>query len=241
MILRVIKLFAMCSLLSIVTSCVSNDVVDYQALAPSISQHPGGIVQVYAARTWGAKEALAVHTWISTKKAGEDHYTSYEIIGWRLRHNSSALVVRKTKPDRDWWGHAPQLLLDYRKDNANEVIDKIRQAVTDYPFKDTYHAWPGPNSNTFTAYIGKEVSELRMDLPSTAIGKDYRGITYIVGMSPSGTGIQASFFGLLSLTLGYEEGFELNILGLNVEIDLFDLAIELPGIGRIGPDPVEQE
>ncbi len=241
MILRIIKLFTMCSVLSIVASCVSNDVVEYKALAPSVSQHPGGIVQVYGARTWGAKEALAVHTWISTKKAGEDKYTSYEIIGWRLRHNDSALVVRKTKPDRDWWGHAPQLLLDYRQDNADEVIDKIRQAVTDYPFKETYHAWPGPNSNTFTAYIGKEVSELGLDLPSTAIGKDYRGITDIIGMSPSGTGVQASFFGLLSLTLGYEEGLELNILGLNVEIDLFDLAVELPGVGRIGPDPVEDK
>lgn len=239
MILRALKLFALCSLLSVLTSCVSNDVVEHKRLAPSISQHQGGIVQVYAARTWGAKEALAVHTWISTKKSGADHYTSYEIIGWRLRHRDSALVIRKNKPDRDWWGHAPQLLLDYREADADAVIDKISNAVADYPYKETYQAWPGPNSNTFTAYIGKEVGELGLDLPSTAIGKDFRGITDIVGMSPSGTGVQASLFGLLSLTLGLEEGLELNVLGLNVELDLFDLAIELPGVGRIGPDPVD--
>jgi len=30
---------------------------------------------------------------------------------------------------------------------------------------------------------------------------------------------------------------EVNILGLNLELDL---AVELPGVGRIGPDPVDE-
>jgi hypothetical protein len=238
MLLRILKLFILCSLLSILASCVSNDVVESKPLAPSFSQYKGGIVQVYAARTWGAKKAFAVHTWISTRKSGDKQYTSYEIIGWRLKHNDTALVVRKTKPDRDWWGHAPELLLDYRGEDVDQVIDKISRAVANYPHQSTYQAWPGPNSNTFTAYIGKAAPELGLDLPSTAIGKDYRNLTDVLGLSPSGTGIQASLFGLLSLTIGYEEGLELNILGLNIELDLFDLAIELPGVGRLGPKPV---
>ena len=177
-------------------------------------------------------------TWISTKKSGADHYTSYEIIGWRLRRNNSALVIRNSLPDRDWWGHQPELLLDYRASDADNLIDRIATAVANYPYKNEYQAYPGPNSNTFTATIARQVPELGLDLPSTAIGKDYKSLAQTFGKSPSGTGVQASLFGMLGLTLGLEEGIELNILGLNFELDLFDLAIELPGIGRIGAEPV---
>lgn len=239
MLMKFIKILVLCSILSITTSCVSNHQTPYQPLAPMAGQFDGGIVQVYSARTWGAKKALAVHTWVSTRKSNETEYTSYEIIGWRLKYGNNALVVRRNKPDRDWWGNPPTLLLDYRNPDADAVIDQIRAAVEQYPHKTNYHAWPGPNSNTFTAYIGQQVPALGLDLPSTAIGKDYREIDGLVGLSPSGTGVQASLYGLLSLTVGYEEGLELNILGLNFEVDLFDLAIELPGVGRIGPEAVD--
>jgi len=227
-------------LFGLITSCAQNKVQTRGTFAPDASLYSGGVIQVYAARTKGAKQAVAVHTWISTKKTTDEQYTSYEIIGWKLRRNNTALVVRNSLPDRDWWGQQPELLLDYREEDVDVLIDKIKQAVEDYPYKDEYQAYPGPNSNTFTATIAAKVPELGLDLPSTAIGKDYKSLGNTFGMSPSGTGIQASFFGLLGLTLGYEEGIELNILGLNLELDIFDLAIELPAIGRIGGAPVKQ-
>ncbi len=226
-------------LFGLLTSCAQNKVQTRGTFAPDASLYSGGVIQVYAARTKGAKGSVAVHTWISTKKTTDDHYTSYEIIGWKLRRNDTALVVRNNLPDRDWWGQQPELLLDYREQNVDVLIDRIKQAVDDYPYKNEYQAYPGPNSNTFTATIAAKVPELGLDLPSTAIGKDYKSLGNAFGMSPSGTGIQASFFGLLGLTLGYEEGIELNILGLNLELDIFDLAIELPAIGRIGGAPVK--
>lgn len=189
---------------------------------------------MYSARTKGAKQSVAVHTWISTKKSTDNYYTSYEIIGWKLRRNDTALVIRHDLPDRDWWGHQPELLLDYRKTDTDELINKIATAVESYPYKSEYQAYPGPNSNTFTATIASQVPELGLDLPSTAIGKDYKTLSNALGLSVSGTGVQASLFGVLGLTLGYEEGIELNVLGLNFEFDIFDLAIELPAIGRIG-------
>ncbi|WDE07157.1 DUF3750 domain-containing protein [Thalassomonas viridans] len=224
-----------------ISSCSSNSEQTRGLLAPKPGQYSGAVIQVYAARTWGAKQAVSVHTWISTKRSGESHYTSYEIIGWRLRRSNSALVVRKNLPDRDWWGHQPQLLLDYRLQDADELIGKIEAAVAAYPFKHEYQAYPGPNSNTFTASIARAVPELGLDLPSTAIGKDYSPLTEVVGPSPSGSGYQFSLLGLLGLTIGVEEGLELNLLGLNFELDVFDLAIELPGIGRIGADQVSSE
>ena len=76
--------------------------------------------------------------------------------------------------------------------------------------------------------------ELRLDLPSTAIGKDWLGTTRFADAAPSGTGFQLSLWGLLGLTLAAEEGIELNLAGLNFGIDPLGLAIKLPGIGRIG-------
>ena len=203
-------------------------------LSPNPARFREPIIQVYEARTRGAKSALAVHTWIAYKDAEADEYTVAEIIGWRLRRTGTALVVSKGVPDKAWYGNEPSLILDLRGAEYSKVIDKLEKAINSYPYKDEYTAWPGPNSNTFVAWLGLEVPELGLDLPSTAIGKDWRPIEDTFGLSPSGTGVQASLFGLLGLTLGYEEGLEINILGLNFELDLFDLALELPGIGRIG-------
>jgi len=239
-----IKIFAsLCFIITIgfLSSCAQNNVPTRGTFAPDAKEYASGIVQVYSARTRGAKQAVSVHTWISTKKSTDDHYTSYEIIGWKLRRHDSALVVRENLPDRDWWGNQPELLLDYREQDADKVIDKIKLAVEQYPYKDKYQAYPGPNSNTFTAMIAAQAPELGLDLPSTAIGKDYKAFSNTFGMSTSGTGVQASFFGMLGLTLGYEEGIELNVLGLNFELDIFDLAIELPAVGRIGSAPAQKQ
>ncbi len=217
------------------SACSNKPLITAGTFAPPAELTPEAVIQVYGARTRGAKSALAVHTWISTKKTSDPYYTSYEVNGWRLKYGNTALVTRTGQPDRDWWGNQPELLLDIRGNKLDPIIDKIADAVERYPYKNTYQAWPGPNSNTFVAYIGKQVPELNLDLPSTAIGKDYREIDEVLGLTPSGTGVQASLWGLLGLSLGYEEGIELNFLGLNFELDIFDLAIELPGVGRIGP------
>ncbi|WP_376967192.1 hypothetical protein ABNQ39_33245 [Azospirillum sp. A26] len=75
--------------------------------------------------------------------------------------------------------------------------------------------------------------DLRLDLPSTALGKDYLGRA-MFARAPSGTGWQISLFGVAGLLLAVEEGVEVNVLGLTIGIDPLDLAVKLPGIGRVG-------
>ncbi len=56
---------------------------------------------------------------------------------------------------------------------AEQGIDQVEEAVRNYPWPTTYDAFPGPNSNTFTAWIAKEVPDLKLDLPFSAIGSGY--------------------------------------------------------------------
>jgi len=202
-------------------------------LAPAPSAHDEAIIQVYAARTWGAKKVISVHTWFAVKGRGAPQFTTYQVIGWRLRRRGSALVVEQGVPDRPWYGNTPELLLDLRGDRAEALIERLERAVAEYPFADRYRAWPGPNSNTFTAFVGRRLPELGLDLPATAIGKDYLGERWW-DATTAGDGWQGSLAGLAGLAIGPSTGLEVNLLGLNVEIDPADGAIDLPGWGRLG-------
>jgi len=202
-------------------------------LAPDPATTPEAVVQVYAARTWGWRGYFGVHTWVAAKPAGATAYTVYEVIGWRLRSSDTAVVIRNRIPDERWFGNAPHLLADKRGPGVDGLIERIEKAVGEYPYAGEYTMWPGPNSNTFTAWIARAVPELEVDLPPTAIGKDYNG-GRLIGSAPSGGGLQLSLFGLLGVTASGIEGLEVNVLGLTFGIDVLSPAIKLPLFGRLG-------
>lgn len=201
-------------------------------LAPDPATTPEAVIQVYGARAFRWRGAFAVHTWISAKRPGADSYRVYEVVGW---HGDNSVKSGEAVPDRLWFGAEPELYLDLRGPQAEGLIDRIEAAVKSYPYEGRYRTWPGPNSNTFTAYVARAVPELGLELPPHAVGKDYLGATDFVASAPSGTGYQVSLFGLFGLLVAREEGLEVTILGLTFGIDPMDLAIKLPGVGSIGP------
>ena len=121
---------------------------------------------------------------------------------------------------------------------VDALIEKVDAAAKSYPYNESYAVWPGPNSNTFTAHVARAVPELRLDLPPTAIGKDYIPDGKIFAEAPSGTGYQVSLFGLLGVLAAREEGVEVNILGLTFGLDLASPALKLPMAGRIGSNNI---
>jgi Protein of unknown function (DUF3750) len=201
--------------------------------APDPERERRAVVQVYAARTVRWRGYFGVHTWIAAKAADADGYVVYEVTGWQLRRTNSAISVSNRAPDGRWFGSKPELVAQSIGLTASALIPRIEAAVRDYPYRNRYRVWPGPNSNTFTAFVLRAVPELRADLPPTAIGKDYLG-PRLVARSPSGTGAQISVFGLLGVLAGLEEGLEINLLGLTFGIDPGQLALKLPLAGRIG-------
>ncbi len=203
-------------------------------LAPHPDEEPAAIVQVYGARAYSWRGAFGIHTWIATKRQDASHYLVYQVIGWNLyRGRSSVSVDRVRSPDFAWFNSPAVLLHQRRGPLAEALIDRIQTAVDEYPYAHAYRLWPGPNSNTFTAYVAREVPELGVDLPPTAIGKDYIAGGNVVGRMPSGSGWQVSLLGLLGIGIAWEEGIEINILGLSAGVDVNDLALRLPGLGRV--------
>lgn len=206
---------------------------DSSGLAPLPAVHSDAVIQVYAARTYSWRGNLAVHTWLATKAKDADSYLVHQVIGFRARRGLSVRVSERDMPDRYWYGNEPELLVDIRGEDAEGLLPEVLAAVQSYPYPDSYTMWPGPNSNTFTAHVGRSVPELRLSLPVTAIGKDYLPGN-IVATTPSGTGVQFSLFGVLGFMAALHEGIELNVLGLSAGVDFRRPALKLPGIGRVG-------
>jgi len=207
---------------------------DSSGQAPDPATTPEAVIQVYGARTVGWRGAFGVHTWIVTKPSGAGHYTRHEVVGWGVDQGMSTVRVNRAGPDNYWFGAFPEKLADVRGPHVDALIERVSLAVRNYPYPSTYRTWPGPNSNTFVAYIARALPELGVDMPPTAIGKDFLPGGAVLARSPSGTGVQVSVLGVAGVLVGWEEGVEINLLGLTLGLDLKSPGIKLPGLGRLG-------
>lgn len=187
---------------------------------------------VFTGRTGRWKGIFAVHSWVVLKPENATTWSRYDVVGWGqpLRTNGWA-------PDGRWFGNTPRVLVDVRGPAAAALMPKLKAAIASYGYSNfgDYRIWPGPNSNTFTASVLRAVPELEATLPPNALGKDFRPYPYF-GLTDSGTGIEASLWGLLGLKVGWVEGVELNFFSLVAGLDLRHPAVKLPGFGRLGMD-----
>jgi len=199
-------------------------------LAPAAAD-PAARIIVFSGRTGRWKGIFAVHSWIVLKPENARSYTRYDLTGF-----GRPIHVNGWAADARWFGHTPQVVANIRGPAAAAAIPKIRAAITDYPFPNLgdYRLWPGPNSNTFVAHVLRAAPELDIALPPEAIGKDFRADGTLFGLTGSGTGVEASLWGLLGLKLGWVEGLEVNLLSLVAGLDIRRPAVKLPGFGRIG-------
>ena len=108
---------------------------------------------------------FAHHSWIVVKEEGASRYTRYDKVGW-----GRPVRTDGWPPDGRWFGTRRSSSCAIEGEEAERLIPKIREAVTRYPYRGwgDYRAWPGPNSNTFVAYVMREVPELGAALPPTA-------------------------------------------------------------------------
>jgi Protein of unknown function (DUF3750) len=192
---------------------------------------PGAMVLVYAARTGHWKGIFAHHSWVVIKERGAEAYTRFDKVAW-----GRPVKIDNWAPDARWYGHRPTLVGGVTGSAAELLIPKIRAAVAEYPFnrRGAYVVWPGPNSNSFVAYVLAAIPEAGIALPPTAIGKDWHSQPFFLGLAPSRTGVAFALGGVLGVTVGWVEGIEVNVLGLVTGIDVRRPALKIPGFGRIG-------
>ena len=149
-----------------------------EARAPDPADYPEAVVQVYGADVWGFRGNFAIHTWVATKGRNEPAYTIYQVIGWRLRRGRPVVSVSDGNPAKPWYGSPAVLLHEVRGPGAEAMVGNIRDAVDAYPYAREYKMWPGPNSNSFVAWIGLQVPGLQLELPAKAIGQSWMKSVY---------------------------------------------------------------
>jgi hypothetical protein len=196
---------------------------------PPAVQHPQARILVMSGRTRGWKGAVAVHSWVVVKGENERNWRRYDVAGW-----GDPLRLNWWPPDL-WFGEYGRVIVDIEGPRAQALIPRVDAAIRSYQYANAgdYRIWPGPNSNTFVAAVLRSIPEAAATLPPNAVGRDFRPWPYL-GLTDSGTGVEASLWGVLGVKLGWVEGVEINVLGLVAGVDLRDPGIKLPAFGHIG-------
>lgn len=199
-------------------------------LLPEAASVPEARVLILAARTGRWKSIFAEHMALVVKPEGATSWTRYDVVGWGnpVRRNAYAA-------DAFWYGNRPYVAAQVSGPRAAALIPQIEQAIARYPYREagSYMVWPGPNSNSFVAWVVRNTPGFDVELPPAAVGKDYLGGGFGIDRAPSGSGLTISAAGMLGLTLALKEGIELSLLGTTIGIDPDDLAVKLPSLGKL--------
>jgi hypothetical protein len=166
---------------------------------------------------------IARHPWFAVRRRGEQDWRVYEVpsVGVERDPFRGHTPYKRPIVHKVWRGAEAERGADCLEREAGPWIARLR-----------YRFYPGPNSNTFGDVMLRRCG-LRASLPSTSVGKDWRGAIG-GGVTSEGTGLQLET-PLLGVKLGLKEGVELHVLGLSIGLDLWPPAIILPlGPGRLG-------
>jgi hypothetical protein len=167
-------------------------------------------------------DQIARHPWFAFREAGGERWDVFEVGG-----GGDLDDPFDNSPYVD-----PILHGVWRGAEAERGIACLRREAPPWLDALDYRFYPGPNSNTFGDVMLRKC-KLRASLPSTAVGKDWRGLLG-ASWTTEGTGFQVET-PVVGLRLGLKEGVEVHILGLSIGVDLWPPAIILPlGGGRLG-------
>jgi hypothetical protein len=200
-------------------------------LLPNPVDQPEAVVRIFSARTVSWRGIIASHSWVVIKDQDARAYQRFDYTAW-----GQPIWVDRFAPDARWFGSKPDVVFAADGERAAAMIPRIRATIRGYRYAKSgdYRLWPGPNSNTFVAAVMQSVPEMHATLPPTAIGKDFPYDGRWIGLTPSRTGIRLNLKGYVSITLGWVEGLEINILGAVAGVDWRRPALKLPGLGRLG-------
>jgi hypothetical protein len=115
--------------------------------------------------------AIAVHHWFVVRD--RDRCERWEV--WQARNaggRSIGYVHCNLKPPDAGVGGGPARLARTWNGAHAAAIARVLENARDYPYVERYVAWPGPNSNTFVAWVLRE-ARIDAKLGWMALGKRY--------------------------------------------------------------------
>jgi Protein of unknown function (DUF3750) len=197
-------------------------------LAKAVAE-PSATVMILSTRTGNWKSIFAEHMSIVFKRENAAQWTRYDVVGWGNPVRKDAYAA-----DAYWYGNTPRVVYRLQGPQAAALIPAIEQSIARYPHqqRNSYTVWPGPNSNTFVGWVVRNTNGFDAELPPVAVGKDWLGWAG-VAQAPSKTGYSFALAGVIGGTLALEEGLELHLLGSTIGLDVNDLAIKLPALGKL--------
>jgi hypothetical protein len=167
---------------------------------------------------------IARHPWFAVRRKGE--------LGWQVYEVGGGGSSERDPFKNHYPYENPILHAIWRGEEAERAADCLEREAPAWIEELDYRFYPGPNSNTFGDVMLRTCG-LRASLPSTSVGKDWRGLVG-GGRTSEGTGLQLET-PIVGFKLGLKEGVELHFLGLSFGVDLWPPAIILPlGPGRLG-------
>jgi hypothetical protein len=190
-----------------------------------------GVVQLRYATLPHLLRAIAVHYWFVVFDPASRQWHRWEVWqakdagGQSLGHVHCDLM----HPDCGVGGGAYRIAAEWGG-SAARAIGAVLTHAQDYPHRDRYRAWPGPNSNTFVAWVLRAAG-LHHALDPRAIGKDYCGLLGMQLFSrPAGAQLETP---LLGVKLSLQDGVEVHLLGLTFGLRWSPPEVCTP-LGRLG-------
>jgi hypothetical protein len=202
-----------------------------KAFTPVSSTPDEPVVQLGYCRLPAPLGVIAAHPYFLTFDPAEGRWHRWDLWQYANQGATSWGHVHRDLLDLEsgTGGGPPFLQREWRGGEARALLAALARSG-EYPYREQYLAWPGPNSCTYPAWVLRQAG-VSAEMDPRAIGRNYHGRAG-VGRSTTRTGIQAET-SLLGLTLGVEEGVELHILCFTFGIDAWPPAIKTP-LGRIG-------
>lgn len=181
-------------------------------------------VQLRLATLPSVLRAIAVHHWFVVFDPDAGVQDRWEV--WQNRdvggESWGHLHRNLMHPDRPVGGGPAFIAAEWRGEEA-ERLRRVLEAPEEYPFREVYRYWPGPNSNTYAAWVLNRAQVLH-DFDPRGVGKDYLG-RYGIGMAhgPGGVCLGTP---LLGCRWGRHLGAELHLF--NLTFGLSSRALKTP-------------
>lgn len=189
------------------------------------------VVQLRCAPLPAPLGTIALHYWFTEFAPEEGRWHRWEL--WQTADaggTSWGHVHRDLMPPASGTGGGPGwVTAEWRGEPARRLRAALAESPH-YPARDRYFAWPGPNSNTYVAWILRRAA-VSADLGPRGIGGNYLGVCG-AAVTTTRTGAQVET-PVLGLKAGLLDGMEVHLIGFTAGVGFWPPAVKTP-LGRVG-------